>query len=77
MPLVPGADPGGSPPGCARAEKKVTEAFVAEFTRVHGKTGLLGKIATASLGAPDGSVREVVFPAADREKPPSRTWSRR
>ncbi|MBH1934109.1 DUF4158 domain-containing protein [Streptomyces sp. AV19] len=52
----------------ARAEKKVTEAFVAEFTRVRGKAGLLGKIATASLGAPDGSVREVVFPAAGGEK---------
>lgn len=35
----------------ARAEKKVTEAFVAEFTKVHGKSGLLGKIAAASLGA--------------------------
>ncbi|MFJ9900511.1 DUF4158 domain-containing protein [Streptomyces sp. NPDC091280] len=52
----------------ARAEKKVTEAFVAEFTKVRGKSGLLGKIATASLGAPDGSVRSVVFPAAGGEK---------
>lgn len=47
-----------------RAEKKVTEAFVAEFTKVRGKSGLLGKIAEASLGAPDGSVRSVVYPAA-------------
>ncbi|WP_406385755.1 hypothetical protein [Streptomyces sp. NBC_01618] len=52
----------------ARAEKKVTEAFVAEFTKVRGKAGLLGKIAAASLGAPDGSVRSVVFPAAGGEK---------
>ena len=52
----------------ARAEKKVTEAFVAEFTKVRGKSGLLGKIAAASLGAPDGSVRSVVFPAAGGEK---------
>jgi len=35
----------------AWAEKKVTEAFVAEFTKVRGKSGLLGKIAAASLGA--------------------------
>ncbi|SNT19373.1 hypothetical protein SAMN05216276_10287 [Streptosporangium subroseum] len=48
----------------ARAEKKVTKTFVAEFTKVRGKSGLLGKIAAASLGAPDGSVRSVVFPAA-------------
>ncbi|MEU7033060.1 DUF4158 domain-containing protein [Streptomyces sp. NPDC046237] len=52
----------------ARAEKKVTEAFVVEFTKVRGKSGLLGKIAAASLGAPDGSVRSVVFPAAGGEK---------
>jgi Domain of unknown function (DUF4158) len=52
----------------ARAEKKVTEAFVAEFTKVRGKAGLLGKIAAASLGAPEGSVREVIYPAADGEK---------
>jgi hypothetical protein len=52
----------------ARAEKKVTEAFVAEFTKVRGKAGLLGKIATASLGAPEGSVREVVYPAVGGEK---------
>ncbi|MFG2365039.1 DUF4158 domain-containing protein [Streptomyces mirabilis] len=52
----------------ARAEKKVTEAFVAEFTKVRGKAGLLGRIAAASLGAPEGSVRDVVYPAADGEK---------
>ncbi|MEU7177897.1 MULTISPECIES: Tn3 family transposase [Streptomyces] len=52
----------------ARAEKKVTEAFVAEFTKVRGKAGLLGKIAAASLGAPEGSVREVIYPAAGGEK---------
>ncbi|CAM5561933.1 DUF4158 domain-containing protein (plasmid) [Streptomyces viridifaciens] len=52
----------------ARAEKKVTDAFVAEFTKVRGKTGLLGKIAAASLGRPDGTVRDVVYPAAGGEK---------
>ena len=52
----------------ARAEKKVTDHFVAEFTRVRGKAGLLGKIAAASLGRPEGTVREVVYPAAGGEK---------
>lgn len=52
----------------ARAEKKVTEHFVAEFTRVRGKSGLLGKIADASLGRPEGTVRDVVYPAAGGEK---------
>ncbi|MFI9219469.1 hypothetical protein [Streptomyces werraensis] len=52
----------------ARAEKKVTDHFVAEFTRVRGKAGLLGKIAAASLGRPAGTVRDVVYPAAGGEK---------
>ncbi|MEU0720716.1 Tn3 family transposase [Streptomyces lavendulocolor] len=52
----------------ARAEKKVTEHFVAEFTRVRAKSGLLGKIAAASLGSPEGTVRDVVYPAAGGEK---------
>ncbi|MFJ9033498.1 DUF4158 domain-containing protein [Streptomyces sp. NPDC102274] len=52
----------------ARAEGKVTEAFVAGFTKVRGKSGLLGKIAAVSLGAPDGSVRSVVFREAGGEK---------
>ncbi|MFE7815680.1 hypothetical protein ACFU5P_27825 [Streptomyces sp. NPDC057433] len=51
----------------ARAEKKATEAFVAEFTKVRGKSGLLGKT-VASLGALEGSVREVIYPAAGGEK---------
>ena len=60
----------------ARAEKKVTEAFVAEFTKVRGKAGLFGKIATASLGAPRAACATWCFrrPAGRRR---SRTWSRR
>jgi hypothetical protein len=52
----------------ARAERKVTDHFVAEFTRVRGKAGLLGKIAAASLDRPEGTVRDVVYPAAGGEK---------
>lgn len=47
----------------ARAEKKVTKELVAEFKRVHGKENILFRVAEASLAAPDGTVRGVVFPA--------------
>ncbi|MFJ8746857.1 Tn3 family transposase [Embleya sp. NPDC127516] len=48
--------------------RKVTEAYTAEFKRVHGKTALLRRIAAASLGAPDRTVRKVVYPAAGGEQ---------
>lgn len=47
----------------ARAERRVTKKLTADFKRVAGKENLLFKIAGASLDAPDGAVREVVFPA--------------
>ncbi|WP_433444924.1 hypothetical protein [Nonomuraea sp. CA-141351] len=47
----------------ARAERKVTEELINAFKRVSGKQDLLFTIANASLAAPDGTVREVVFPA--------------
>ena len=47
----------------ARAEKKVTNELVNPFKRVHGKENILFAIAEAALGAPDGTVRGVVFPA--------------
>jgi TnpA family transposase len=47
----------------ARAERKVERAMVRDFRRVHGKQGMLVRVAEASLGNPDGTVREVVFPA--------------
>ena len=47
----------------ARAERKVTEELINAFKRVSGKENLLFTIADASLAAPDGTVREVVFPA--------------
>jgi hypothetical protein len=46
----------------ARAERKVERAMVGDFRRVHGKQGMLVRVAEASLGNPDGTVREVVFP---------------
>ena len=47
----------------ARAEKKVTEELVNAFKKVSGKERILFKVAEASLAAPDGLVRQVVFPA--------------
>jgi hypothetical protein len=46
----------------ARAERKVERAMVRDFRRVHGKQGMLVRVAEASLARPDGTVREVVFP---------------
>ena len=48
----------------ARAERKVERAMVGDFRRVHGKQGMLVRVAEASLARPDGTVREVVFPVA-------------
>ena len=47
----------------ARAEKKVTNELVNAFKRVSGKENILFRVAEASLAAPDGTVRGVVFPA--------------
>ncbi len=45
----------------ARAEQKVTKELINAFRRVAGKENILFSIAEASLAAPDGEVREVVF----------------
>ena len=46
----------------SRAEQRVEQTLLAEFKRVTGKTVLLFQLAEAALAAPDGTVREVVFP---------------
>ncbi|GAB2817762.1 hypothetical protein GCM10022221_14510 [Actinocorallia aurea] len=46
-----------------RAERKVDNVIEAEARKVHRKTEKLFSIAEASLREPDGSVRQVVFPA--------------
>ncbi len=46
-----------------RAERKVEKAIEAEAKKVHRKTQKLFSIAEASLRAPEGTVRQVVFPA--------------
>ncbi|MFE4800275.1 hypothetical protein ACFRFL_35930 [Streptomyces sp. NPDC056708] len=47
----------------ARAEKKVTEQLVNAFKKLSGKENILFKLAEASIREPEGTVREVVYPA--------------
>ncbi|MEV0322690.1 hypothetical protein ACIBKX_33555 [Streptomyces sp. NPDC050658] len=44
-------------------EKKVTEQLVNAFKKVSGKENILFKLAEASIGEPEGTVREAVYPA--------------
>jgi len=52
----------------AKAERKVEHELLDELRHVTGKTGLLLRIAEASVDNPDGLVRDVVFPAAGGEQ---------
>lgn len=51
----------------AKAERRVDKEIIAEFKRVEGKPNLLYLVAQASLDKPDGTVREVVYPAVDEQ----------
>ena len=48
----------------ATAERKVEGELIKDLKRVRGKEGILFRIADAALTTPDGTVRQVVFPAA-------------
>lgn len=52
----------------ARAERKVEKALLEDFKRVSGKTGLLFRLAEASLEQPGGVVRDVIFPVVGEER---------
>ena len=52
----------------SRSEKRVENAVMRDIKRVYGKGRLLFRIAEASLKAPDGQVREVIFPVAGHDK---------
>jgi TnpA family transposase len=45
-----------------RAEHKVEQELLADLKKVTGKTNLLFRLAEATLDAPDGIVKEVVYP---------------
>jgi TnpA family transposase len=49
------------------AEHRVERELLADLRRVTGKTGLLFRVAEAAVEQPDGTVREVVFPAVGGE----------
>ena len=51
----------------ARAERKVDRELLDDIKRVTGKQNLLFEVADATLGKPDGIVREVVFPVVSEE----------
>jgi hypothetical protein len=51
----------------ARAERKVDRELLDDIKRVTGKQNLLFELADATLGKPDGIVREVVFPVVSEE----------
>jgi TnpA family transposase len=46
----------------AKAERKVEKELLEDLKRVHGKTGMLYRVAEATLAHPTGVVQEVVFP---------------
>ena len=50
-----------------RAERKLMKELLSDFQKVHGKATLLYKIAEVALNNPDGRVRDVVYPVADKE----------
>lgn len=50
-----------------RAEKKVVEELVGDLQKVHGKTTLLFKMAEAALAAPEGVVKEVLYPVVSEQ----------
>ncbi|MFI7640432.1 hypothetical protein [Nonomuraea sp. NPDC049400] len=45
-----------------RAEKKVENEISAEFRRVHGKHGILARLAQAALDLPEEVVRKAIYP---------------
>ena len=51
----------------SRAEQKVVKEMVEDFKRVHGKTGILFRVAQAAVDKPDGVIREVIYPVVDEK----------
>lgn len=49
-----------------RAERKVESEINSEFRRVHGKNGILVKLATAALELPEEIVRKALYPVVGK-----------
>lgn len=50
-----------------RSEHKVDKAVIQEIKRVHNKNRLLYDIAEASVGNPEGAVKDVIYPVANEQ----------
>jgi hypothetical protein len=50
-----------------RAERKVENEVNSEFRRVHGKTGILVKLAAAALAMPEEIVRKALYPVVGKQ----------
>lgn len=51
----------------ARAENKVKKAVLEDFKRVSGKHDILFRVALASVEQPDGTIRQVLYPAVGEQ----------
>jgi len=51
----------------AKAERRVEQELLEDLKRVSGKTGMLFRLADATLMHPEGIVREVVFPVVNEQ----------
>lgn len=51
----------------SRAEKKIDKRHFAAFKKVRGKARLLFKLAEATVGQPDGVVKDVVYPVVPKK----------
>ncbi len=51
----------------ARAEQRIEKELLADWKRVAGKHGLLLRLAEAALAQPDGTVKQVIFPAVGEQ----------
>ncbi|MCG5216541.1 DUF4158 domain-containing protein [Streptosporangium sp. KLBMP 9127] len=58
----------------ARAERRVEKELIGELAHVPGKRGILGRMVNAALERPEGTVRQVVYPAVGQ---PEVSWSGR
>jgi TnpA family transposase/ribosomal protein L17 len=50
-----------------RAERKVESEINTEFRRVHGKTGILVKLAAAALAMPEEIIRKALYPVVGKQ----------
>ncbi|HEY5356903.1 MAG TPA: Tn3 family transposase [Streptosporangiaceae bacterium] len=60
----------------ARAERRVEKELIGDLAHVPGKRGILGRMVNAALERPDGTVRQVVFPAVPRGEKTLRVLAR-